>query len=353
MTAENEDGRVRRSGPLPAPWIRAGISIAIALAGAGLATALGLPAGSLVGALLAVALAGSAGIAVTIPRLALDLAFLVIGVSMGAGIDAEILTHLSHWTVSLVGLAVSLVLTVFVSAWMLIRFFGMDRNTAFLASIPGMMANVLAMTLADPKIQAPVVTFLQLIRVIVLVAIVPPVSIATGSAAATGVVTPAAMPLLAFVALLLVCLPLGRLAERFGIAAACLLTGLLASGGLHAFGLVEGAAPAWAVFVAMALTGAAVGARSDRVDWRLAPRLLLAGVVVVLAALGVALLSALVTSGLTGLPMGQVLIAYAPGAVEAMAAIGLALGYDPTYVAAHHFARIVLVLAMMPLLLRR
>ena len=38
---------------------------------------------------------------------------------------------------------------------------------------------------------------------------------------------------------------------------------------------------------------------------------------------------------------------------EAMAAIGLALGYDPAFVAAHHFARILILLALVPAFLRR
>ena len=53
------------------------------------------------------------------------------------------------------------------------------------------------------------------------------------------------------------------------------------------------------------------------------------------------------------LPLGQILIAYAPGGVEAMAAIGLALGYDPAFVAAHHFARILILLVLVPAFLRR
>jgi uncharacterized membrane protein AbrB (regulator of aidB expression) len=36
-----------------------------------------------------------------------------------------------------------------------------------------------------------------------------------------------------------------------------------------------------------------------------------------------------------------------------MAAIGLALGYDPAYVAVHHLVRIIFLLATMPVLLRR
>jgi uncharacterized membrane protein AbrB (regulator of aidB expression) len=52
------------------------------------------------------------------------------------------------------------------------------------------------------------------------------------------------------------------------------------------------------------------------------------------------------------MPFGQVWVAYAPGGIEAMAAMGLALGYDPAFVATHHLVRILLVIGLLPLLIR-
>ena len=36
-----------------------------------------------------------------------------------------------------------------------------------------------------------------------------------------------------------------------------------------------------------------------------------------------------------------------------MAAIGLALGYDPAYIAIHHFARILILIVIVPISLKR
>ena len=140
---------------------------------------------------------------------------------------------------------------------------------------------------------------------------------------------------------------------RRGISAACLLTGILLSGVGHGAGLIHGAAPSWMVFLGFTMTGAVLGTRISKVDLRSALKLAGAGTVVVGMALGMALVFALITQALTGFPLGQILIAYAPGGVEAMAAIGLALGYDPAFVAAHHFARILILLALVPAFLRR
>ena len=56
---------------------------------------------------------------------------------------------------------------------------------------------------------------------------------------------------------------------------------------------------------------------------------------------------------LLSLPTAEVMIAYAPGAVDAMMLLALALNLDPVYVGAHHLARIFYVSLTMPLVARR
>jgi len=330
----------------------AGLTGLAALGGAAIAALLGVPAGALIGAMLAVALMAGLGHAVTVPVIARDLAFLVIGISLGAGIDASVLPHLPGWSISLLGLAVALVATMAASTFLLQRVFAVDWQTAVLASAPGTMSNAVAIAV-EGKGDASAVMILQLMRLVILVTLVPPLAAVLGAPdAAAGGERPV-MPLLALAGLLVVGLPLGRFVGRRGISAACLLTGILLSGVGHGAGLIHGTAPSWMVFLGFTMTGAVLGTRISKVDLRSALKLAGAGTVVVGMALGMALVFALITQALTGFPLGQILIAYAPGGVEAMAAIGLALGYDPAFVAAHHFARILILLALVPAFLRR
>ncbi len=329
----------------------AGLTGLAALGGAALAALLGIPAGALVGAMLAVALMAALGQSVAVPLVARDLAFLVIGISLGAGIDSSVVPHLPGWSVSLIGLAVALVATLAASSLLLSRAFGLEWQTAVLASSPGTMSNAVAIAI-EGKGDASAVMILQLMRLIILVTLVPPLAAVLGapdSGAATGARLP--MPLPALTVLLAIGLPLGRFAGRHGISAACLLTGILLSGIAHGADLLHGAAPAWMIFLGFTTTGAVLGTRISKVDLRSAARLAGAGIVVVGMALGMAVVFALITQALTGFPLGQILIAYAPGGVEAMAAIGLALGYDPAFVAAHHFARILILLVLVPVFL--
>jgi uncharacterized membrane protein AbrB (regulator of aidB expression) len=54
----------------------------------------------------------------------------------------------------------------------------------------------------------------------------------------------------------------------------------------------------------------------------------------------------------TPLPAGDIIVAYAPGAVDAMMILALALHLDPVFVGAHHVARVFVVLLGMPLATR-
>lgn len=331
-------------------WKTAGLTGLAALAGAASAALVGVPAGALVGAMLAVAVMAALGRRVAVPPVARDLAFLVIGISLGAGIDASVVPHLPGWSVSLLGLVVALVATMAASSFLLLKVFGIDWQTAVLSSAPGTMSNAVAIAV-EGRGDASAVMILQLMRLVILVTLVPPIAALQGvPEIAEGAARPV-MPLPTLAALLAIGLPLGRFAGKHGISAACLLVGILLSGIAHGTDLLQGAAPAWTIFLGFTATGAVLGTRIGKVDPRSALRLAGAGAVVVGMALGMAFAFALVIRALTGIPLGQILIAYAPGGVEAMAAIGLALGYDPAFVAAHHFARILILLVLVPVFL--
>jgi uncharacterized membrane protein AbrB (regulator of aidB expression) len=66
-----------------------------------------------------------------------------------------------------------------------------------------------------------------------------------------------------------------------------------------------------------------------------------------------AALFAAVLISMLSLRAAEVMIAFAPGAVDAMMLLALALNLDPVYVGAHHLTRIFFVSLMMPLVARR
>jgi membrane AbrB-like protein len=127
---------------------------------------------------------------------------------------------------------------------------------------------------------------------------------------------------------------------------------MVLSGIGHYLGLVIGRPPSSFIFMGFAITGSLVGARFSSIPLRDLKKLLLASFSVFVVSGLLALVFAVPVAKILNLPYGQVFVAYAPGGVEAMAAMAIALGYDPAFVATHHLFRIFLLFLFLPASLR-
>lgn len=326
------------------------LTVAAAGLGGTLFHALGLPAGWLSGATVAVAVLALAGHAERMPTRLRDLAFFLLGASMGAGVTPETLARLGDWPLSLALLGVTVVAVTAAGALLLARVGGWDAETAFFAAVPGALSTVLAVA-AQSKADLGRVAVVQSIRLVALVALLPALlSLAVVVPPATGVPALATADL----ALLLALSALGSalfVAVRFPSG---LLTGaFVASAVAHGAGWVTGTLPEALLVFGFLAVGMVIGERF--VGMSLAELGRAAGLG--FATLGVGVVVALVGAGLvvatTDVVLAAALLAFAPGAVEAMTVLAFAFGVDPAYVAALQLARFAAIALLVPLIGRR
>ncbi|RAI03232.1 hypothetical protein DLJ53_01540 [Acuticoccus sediminis] len=337
-----------------------GILVALvpALAGAALCLVLGVPAGALIGSTLAVTAVALAKLGPRVPQTLRDTAFATIGVTLGSGVTPHLLSDLARFPLSLAALTVTIVIVMTVSGYILRRGFGIDRPTAILATSPGAMSYALSLSVsggsARPDTQT--VMTLQSLRLLLITIVLPPLIAEID--ATTGMPHPAvaAMPVLTLLpSILLIALAfgVGILFGRIRVPAAFLLAGVVTSGIAHGVGLVEGRPSAILTFIGFSLAGAVIGERFGRLDRQTLRHLLLAGLISAGIAVGLSGVVSIGVAEVLGLPFGQVWVSFAPGGVEGMGAMALALGYDPVYVATHHIFRLLLLIAVLPVMLRR
>jgi membrane AbrB-like protein len=143
------------------------------------------------------------------------------------------------------------------------------------------------------------------------------------------------------------------IAYRIRFPGGLLFGAMLTSAALHGSGYIHVVMPWWVTNTVMIAFGAVTGSRFAGTPLRLLADFIGAafGSFAVAVAATAAFAAGLV--GILALPVGEVMIAYAPGAVDAMMLLALALNLDPVYVGAHHLARIFFVSLAMPLLARR
>lgn len=334
----------------PADTVRVSlVSFAVAAAGGALAHVAGLPAAWLAGSAIAVSAAAIAGLRVGLPARLRDVAFVVLGVSMGSGVTPNSLERAAHWPVSLAILAVFVAAVIAAAFCFFRRVSGWDRESAFFASIPGALSYVLALAVTSRADIRKVATA-QSIRVFCLVAVLP---IFIGSVQGVGQpqLPPVGGPLEISV-LIAACAVAGLLAVRLKVPAGLLTGAFFASAAAHGSGLVASSLPVWLTIPAFVLLGVIIGSRFTGTTPRLLLSLAAASLGGLAVSFAVSVVAALAVAGLTEATLGQALLAYAPGGLEAMIALSLLLGIDPAYVATHQLVRFILIALTLPLAAR-
>jgi membrane AbrB-like protein len=324
------------------------LTLAISTAGGALATFLHLPAGWLMGGAVAVTIAAMAGVPLAFPTWLRDIVFLLIGMSMGATVAPDSLSLIWQWPVSLAGLAIELVLIIGLTGWMLNRLFGLDKGTAYLSSFPGHLSFIMGIASAgvgDPRR----IAIIQIIRILVLTVALPVGALLVGleqpsaSAGASVIMDPLTLVLLAAG-----CAVGGAIFVLLKVPAGFVLGAMATATAAKLGGLYDTALPEPLVLVTFIGIGALLGTRFvgiTRAEFVQAAKGGLAATVLTVA------ITTIVAFGvymLIDMPYAQIWIGLAPGALEGMGALGIALGFDTAFIAAHHVIRLLLLSFAIP-----
>lgn len=331
---------------------RFAVTFGIAAAGGIGAQLLGLPAGWVAGGVLVVAVVSLAGLNTDVPWQLRPPVYFVVGVYAGGGVSQETLHQMQTWPASFAILGLSLIGLIASSYWWLNGRCGWDRNAAVLASLPGALSFVMA---AAEGLQTDLkkVAIAQSLRLLILVELVPLLAFVVGH--------PSGAPMSSSGAVAgprdtLIMLAVGVVAafvlQRLKIPGGWMLGGLLASAGLLLGGVVEGRLPFQLVLPFIIALAAITGSRFRPGDMAILPHIALPALVAFLLAAVISILSAGCVTLLFGVSFFQTFLAFAPGGFDALVIIAFQMNIDPAYVAAHHVARFLALVLVMPFLTR-
>jgi membrane AbrB-like protein len=195
----------------------------------------------------------------------------------------------------------------------------------------------------------PAIAVVQTMRVIILTAALPLILALTGvaPAASPGITLSVASPL-ALVELVVAALAVALLLRLIKFPASWMFGAMIASSVLHGTGLIDGGVPPWVRSVALVGIGALIGSRFARMR----PKVLLGHINAALGSFAIAIAISGVFVALIALTtqvrFSDVVVAFAPGAMDAMLALALTLHIDPIFVGAHHLSRFVFVTIATP-----
>lgn len=326
-------------------------TLLIALAGGLLATLAGIPAGWLSGAMIAVTVAAIAGLDARLPRLLADVAFVLVGAMLGAGVTPEIVSQAAGWPLTLAGLVLSTLVVVVAVRAFLIHVARWDAPTALFASLPGALSYVMALA-AESHADVRRVAVSQTLRLFLLVAIIPPLVAFVEGERLVPLVRAVGDPL--SVAVTLAVAAAGGVLLAWLRVPAGLLTGaIFASAVVHVGGWAGGSLPPWLINAAFITLGALIGGRFAGTGLRFLRDVAVAACGAFVVALAVSWAFAWAVSSFVDVPPVQILVAFAPGGLDAMTALAIALHLDSAFVAVHQLVRFMAIAMLAPAVTRR
>lgn len=326
--------------------------IALATAGGGAFSLVGLPAAWLSGSMLL-----SAGVAMLRPlpnlrRPWFDSTMVLSGAILGSAATPEALAAAARYPASLFVLLVGIVAIMLATSAYLRRVARWPWIDALLAAAPGSLGTVLAVAQAKGA-DIGRISVIQLFRLIVLVAFLPGAIQLSGAIAGMPAPDLRSMDAGAMFGVTMAGLALGLVFGRLGLSAPLMLGAIFASSVLHACGVVEGGLPLQIQIAVQVLLGATMGGRIAHIPRSELKRLFPLAIGSLAVSIAVAFLFAWPAAWLAGASYASGVVAFAPGGLEAMTMLAFAMGLDTLYIGAHHLVRFVAVGLGLPLALGR
>jgi uncharacterized protein len=329
-------------------------SVTIGAGGGYLFTAAKFPAGWLAGAMVCAAVAALAGRIIYVPNPLARACSIALGITLGGVVTPETVRGMATWPLSIAMVSVSVAAATLATVTYLRRVHGWNALTAIFASTPGGLAQVMALASQEGRdCDIRAVAIVQTLRVVILAVVVPVVLSLTGLAGSARLPTsPTAIAdaPLAFLMLVAAATVVAFGLLRLGFPGGLIFGPLMVSAILHGSGFITVTMPPWLATAAMIGLGTVSGGRFTGTPFRLLLGYLSAALgafavsLVVTAAIGISVTLA------APLPVSDLIVAYAPGAVDAMMILALALHLDPVFVGAHHLTRVFVVSLGLPIL---
>lgn len=313
--------------------------------GGGAAAWANVPLAWMLGAMTANIFAALAGQQLRVPQPLRRAMLAVAGVHIGAGFSPQAAGQLGAAPASLALMLVYVAVAAGAAAFAFRKFLAVDGTTAFCAAIPGGLT--VAIALSEQRGDQRVVALMQVMRVTLIVLLVPLAARATlpGNDEAAAIATGPVWPGLLIAALVAVIgFALKARAPMFLLLAAGL------SGLTHFGGWTVGRPPDLPLNAAMLVLGAAVGAGFGTFGGARFFPTLLTGLVVFLGMLILSAVFAAAGAAMLNIPFWTMMLAFAPGGVAEVSLIAVALNLNPPFVALHQAARILVLIALAPLI---
>jgi uncharacterized protein len=319
-------------------------TLAAGVAGGYAARYVRLPLPWLLGSLITIMALSLAGAPVRLIPWGRPAGTVVVGISAGLQFTAAVVAKLASLLPLMLGAAFASTLVGAIGGLLYMRLAGVDRTTAFFATVPGGVVETLNVAPQYGGQLEPIMVA-QTTRVALIVVFAPFLTISlAGSSAENPLLAVPVIPWLPVLALLAVAGVVALLLSRTRSPNAWLMAPLFIAALVTNLGWMEGRVPDLLLIAAQVVIGSALGAQFRPEFLTRLFRLLAASCVIVLFAAGTMALFGAGVAWTMGYPVPTMVLATAPAGIAEMVLTGKVLGLDSTLIAGFQLLRILIVL---------
>jgi len=325
-------------------WINPALALCVCAAAGALFAWLRLPLPWMIGPLAAMALCNFSGAGLRVMRGGREAGQVVIGTALGLYFTPVVAREVASYWGLLLFAGVFAILLGAIGGWVLSRTAGIDRRTAFFASVAGGAAE---MTILGERYGARPdrVALAQSVRILAVVVVVP-FALTYSGVHGTDLYQPAALPFdWAKLAVLVATAALAGVAlNRAGSPNAFMFGPLAVTIALTATEVHFSALPAPLSNSAQVLLGCALGSRFERRSLEATPRFLAGVLASVAATMAIAAGFAALLAWASDLHFATLVLATAPGGIAEMCITAKVLQLGVPLVTAAHVTRVVVLI---------
>ena len=325
-----------------------GRTLLIGSIGAWIANVINAPIAVLTGPAVLVALSALIGLKTGIDESVRNITFLIVGIGIGSGMNSGATEAILKWPLAFAILGITLCATLWICGRVLEYGFGIPRQSAYLAAAPGHLSFVVSLSSAL-ELDTTRIVVIQSVRIMALTLSAPVIAMAFGFDLNVQIIPSGILISWIHLGLLsIIGLIIGYVFDKVGLPAALLIAGMVVSTVGHSTSLTPGVLHPWMNLIGLVIIGALIGARFNGITRSALLQSLIAGLTTTAITVIMVIFAVILVAYLLSLESTHVLVAFAPGGLEAMIVMGAVIGANPGFVSACHIARLLFLTMLIP-----
>ena len=329
------------------------IVIIISIPSAIIADFFKIPLAWMIGPMIVTSLIALKGFQVIMPKLALSLILIILGLHIGNNIDQNLLNQMVNWIWTSIIMFFYIIVSILIVSKYLQKFSGYKKKTSIFSSAPGALGPLLILAEYEKSDLSQVATA-HLIRLMIIITLFPLIIVNLHPVEAIELekFDYISQNHWELVLLIIISLLFIFLFDKFKVPAALLSGTLVASGILQISDIASYKLPDVSINFCLLILGASVGCRFAGKTFKEVANNSFHGLVATILLVLLGLIAAYLATFFVDNNFLSLILSFCPGGIYEVAVIAIAFDLEPDFVAFHHIIRLLFILFIIPVILR-